>query len=117
MQLRRNSELSSSATSATTPSCLNSCATGRLEPIPKFRPAITMSPAALIGPVVTQVVEDVLCRLLERQLHRVPGIHVVGVDRVAEDPRASLEHHALTFLGSMMWPAIAAAATEQGEAM
>jgi hypothetical protein len=42
--LRKNSELNSSATSAATPRCRISAATGRLEPMPKLRPATTMSP-------------------------------------------------------------------------
>src|ERR1700733_13565915 len=43
--LRKNSELNSSATSPATPSSVNSEATGRDDPSPKFLPADTISPA------------------------------------------------------------------------
>jgi hypothetical protein len=78
-------------------------------------------------PAGAQVVEDVLGRLRNVHLHGEARVHGIGIDAVAEYPRPAgvvavpvavwVGGHANAFLGSVIWPVMAEAATVAVEAM
>ena len=99
---------------------MNSEATGRDDPTSEVLAGQhDVARRHLVGPAGADLVEDVLGRLRRFHLHRERGVHGVGVQVVAEHPdlAGERERHAVTLLGSVMYPVIADAATVAGEAM